>query len=273
MLVLTAYPETVPQDAGARAGEAEEHLGCGEIMSAGDRVTRWSRRDPTPAVSESTGRYGTFWRPPDISGAMKSIFNGDDADVFDRTGREQAELLAPYLPSDEAVVVDIGCGIGRVAKHMAPLCKLLWAVDVSDEMLAMAAERLAELPNVRFARCADTRIPDIADGSVDLVYSVLVLQHLEREDAFLMLREIHRILRPGATAYLTFPNLLSDVYLSSFVTYAESGEAATNPVRARVYTPQEVERLLPAAGLTVTSLEADVEIIVLAQKVPDPPRV
>jgi ubiquinone/menaquinone biosynthesis C-methylase UbiE len=133
-------------------------------------------------------------------------------------------------------------------------------------MLTMAAERLADIPNVRYARCADTRIPEIDEGSVDFVYSVLVLQHLEREDAFLMLREIRRILRPGGTAYLTFPNLLHDVYLSSFVTYAESGEAATNPARARVYTPQEVERLLPAAGLSISNLTADIEIVALAER-------
>lgn len=216
----------------------------------------------------SGGRYGNFWRPPDVSRAMLAIFNGDDVELFEQTGRQQAEVLAPLLPSD-AVVVDVGCGIGRVAKYLAPRCELLWAVDVSKEMLTMAAERLADVPNVRFARCADTRIPDIADASVDFVYSVLVLQHLEREDAFLMLREIHRILKPGGATYVTFPNLMSDVYLNSFVAYAESGEAACNPARARVYTPQEVERLLPVAGLTVTSLQSDVEIVVQARREPD----
>jgi ubiquinone/menaquinone biosynthesis C-methylase UbiE len=201
---------------------------------------------------------------------MKAIFNGDDPELFERTGREQAEALAALLPSADAVVVDIGCGIGRVARYMAPHCKVLWAVDVSAEMLKMAGERLSDQHNVSFARCTDTRIPDIADESVDFVYSVLVLQHLAREDAFLMLREIRRMLRPGGRAYLTFPNLLSDVYLASFVTYAESGEAANNPVRARIYTPQEVERLLPAAGLTVSDLRADVEIIVQAERPASP---
>jgi ubiquinone/menaquinone biosynthesis C-methylase UbiE len=215
------------------------------------------------------GRYGRFWRPPDVSGAMKAIFNGDDTEVFERTGRDQAEVLAALLPSADSVVVDIGCGIGRVAKYMAPHSKLLWAVDVSAEMLTMAQERMSDQQNVSYARCTDTRIPDIGDASVDFVYSVLVLQHLEREDAFLMLREIRRMLRTGGLAYLTFPNLLSDVYLDSFVTYAESGEAAINPVRARIYTPQEVERLLPAAGLTVTELQAGVEIIVQAERPAD----
>jgi ubiquinone/menaquinone biosynthesis C-methylase UbiE len=236
-----------------RSGAATHDSGQGE---AGGRT----------GSAGASGRYGKFWRPPDVSGAMKAIFNGDDTEVFERTGREQAETLAALLPSPDSVVVDIGCGIGRVAKYMAPHSKLLWAVDVSAEMLTMAQERLSDQQNVSYARCTDTRIPDIADESVDFVYSVLVLQHLAREDAFLMLREIRRMLRPGGRAYLTFPNLLSDVYLESFVTYAESGEAAINPVRARIYTPQEVERLLPAAGLTVADLQADVEIIVQAER-------
>jgi len=250
-------------------------------MSRNEQVARWSEweqgdadvvakkrsriiRRPSPAGRRS--RYGRFWQPTDLSGAMKVIFNGDDADLFERTGEEQANALGAMLPSADAVVVDIGCGIGRVARYMAPKCKLLWAVDVSERMLRMAASRLDEHTNVRYARCADTRIPDIEDGSVDFVYAILVLQHLEREDAFLMLREIRRILRPGGSAFLTFPNLLSDVYLQSFIAYAESGEAAWNPVRARVYTPDEVQRLLPAAGLAVTELEADVELKVRAER-------
>lgn len=217
--------------------------------------------DAEAAAPIAGERYGLFWRPADVAAAMRSILSNDDAELFEESGRAQAEALTTFLPSEDATVVDLGCGIGRVARYLAPRCKLLWGVDVSSEMLEMAAERLAGIPNVRFSHCADTRIPEIADASVDFVYAVLVLQHLEREDTFLMLREIRRILRPGGTAYLGFPNLLSDVYLSSFVAYAESGEAATNPVRARAYTPQEVERLVPAAGLRIVELEATVDIV------------
>jgi hypothetical protein len=97
-----------------------------------------------------------------------------------------------------------------------------------------------------------------------MAYSLLTLQHLEREDAFLLMREICRVVRPGGTVYLTFPNLLSEVYFSGFVAYAEEGEVS-NPVRARLYTAQEVEWILPAAGLEVLEVEVGTEIRVRAR--------
>jgi hypothetical protein len=67
------------------------------------------------------------------------------------------------------------------------------------------------------------------------------------------------VLRPGGSAFLTFPNLLSDVYLNAFLNYAEGGEVG-NPVRARFYTPEEVRRILTAAGFDLINLAAGVEI-------------
>ncbi|MBW3547508.1 MAG: class I SAM-dependent methyltransferase [Actinobacteria bacterium] len=161
-------------------------------------------------------------------------------------------------------MLDLGCGIGRVARYVAPRCELLWAVDASEQMLTMARRRLGDLPNVRYERCLDNAVPVVPDASVDLAYSVLVLQHLEREDAFQLLRDLRRMVRPGGVAWLTFPNLLSDEYLSAFLAYVDQGQMA-NRCRARFYTPQEVERLLPAAGFEVEELDAGVEIKVVAR--------
>jgi hypothetical protein len=72
------------------------------------------------------------------------------------------------------------------------------------------------------------------------------------------------MLRPDTgRAYLTFPNLLSDTYLDAFVAYAEAGYG-DHAARARFYTPQEVGRILPAAGLRPESLEGEVEIVAIA---------
>jgi ubiquinone/menaquinone biosynthesis C-methylase UbiE len=131
-------------------------------------------------------------------------------------------------------------------------------------MLAAARRRLEGLPNVRFARGEGTSMPAVPGGSVDLAYALLVLQHLEREDAFALLRDLRRALRPGGRAFLTFPNLLSDAYLTAFVEQVDGGEVA-NPARARAYTPQEVERLLPAAGLPIERLDAGVEIVAVCR--------
>jgi ubiquinone/menaquinone biosynthesis C-methylase UbiE len=218
---------------------------------------------PDEVLRRIGARYARHWLPRSEAQARRLILNDDDPEAFDRSGREAATRLAPLITPD-ATVLDLGCGIGRVALHVAPLCRTLWAVDASPLMLRYARRRLERAPNVRLARSRGTTVPEVPSGSVDLVYSLLTLQHLEREDAFLLLREIHRMLRPDTgRAYLTFPNLLSDTYLDAFVAYAEAGHAG-HAARARFYTPQEVARILPAAGLHPESLEGEVEIVAIA---------
>jgi ubiquinone/menaquinone biosynthesis C-methylase UbiE len=204
-------------------------------------------------------KYGDLWQPDDDEQAMQLVLNETDPDIFEASGLQQAdELLGPRIRCTD-VVMDLGCGIGRVARYVARYCASLWAVDASEKMLSLARQRLEELQNVRFARSEGTRIPSVESESVDFVYSILTLQHLEREDAFLLLRDVHRVLRPGGAAFFTFPNLLSDVYLNAFLAYAGRGEVE-NPARARFYTPEEVRRVLPAAGFEVVNLTAGVEI-------------
>jgi ubiquinone/menaquinone biosynthesis C-methylase UbiE len=164
-----------------------------------------------------------------------------------------------FRPTD--TVLDLGCGIGRVARYVAPLCRELWAVDVSETMLGLARARMADVLNVRFVLGSGTSLHPVPSESVDFAYSLLTLQHVEREHAFKLLRELRRVLRPGGTAYVTFPNLLSDEYLQAFLQYVQSDEVA-NPARARFYTPEEVRRLLPAAGFEIRELVADIEILV-----------
>lgn len=203
--------------------------------------------------------YRGFWTPSDETDAMGLILNETDAAKFEESGRRDAEeVLGPLIrPSD--TVLDLGCGIGRVARYVAPLCRELWAVDISPRMLELARSRLAELPNVRFAISQETSLPEPPTASVDVVYSLLTLQHVEREHAFTLMCEVRRVLRPAGVAHFTFPNLLSDEYLHSFLHYVET-EAVRNPARARYYTPEEVRRLLPAAGFEIVDFEAEVEI-------------
>src|SRR2546422_9080440 len=46
-----------------------------------------------------------------------------------------------------------------------------------------------------------------ADDSVDYVYSSHLLEHLHRDDALRLLRDIHRILKPGAWVRICVPDL------------------------------------------------------------------
>ena len=229
----------------------------GESLSARVR----GRLDPGSETSSPNGEYGDLWNPPSLTDAIASIYNTTNMESFEEGGRQDAEWLSTFLP-ESPVVLDLGCGIGRIARYMAPVSSLLWAVDVSRGMLDLAAVRLADFDNVRLVQSHDTRIPEVPDNTVDVAYSLLVLQHVEKEDAFLLLEELHRVLKPTGRALLSFPNLLSDIYLESFLRDAHTG-ASTQKNRARVYTPQEVERIMAAAGFDC-ELDAETEIKVVA---------
>lgn len=248
--------------AAAWLGKLSDRFAASAAASAGGTPGA-PARDDGAGVEGSTG-YGRNWLPESEAEARRQIINYEDEERFEETGRGELERLRPYLTPD-STVLDLGCGIGRIARYVAPNCATLWAVDASPRMLELARGRLAGEANVRYALCADTRVADVPDASVDFVYSIIVLQHLEKEHAFLLVEDVVRMLRPGGRALFTWPNLLDDFFLDSFLSYAHDGGSA-NPSRARMYTTTELERLLPAAGFSAVEVREAPDIVTVCTR-------
>lgn len=217
-----------------------------------------------PTFREADGNvlhYAPLWDPSTELEAIRQIYNTESRETFDEGGQLDFQRLSRWF-GEASTVLDLGCGIGRVARYVAPRCAKFWAVDVSPQMLKMTANRLGSSPNVNYTLCEDVSFRAVPSHSVDLAYSLLVLQHLEREDAFLLLEELRRVIRPDGTVVLTYPNLMSDNYMECFLKYAHE-RASNRPDRARIYTPQEVECLVTTAGLRA-ELDEGLEITVVA---------
>jgi malonyl-CoA O-methyltransferase len=112
--------------------------------------------------------------------------------------RVSAELLERLgeLSLDPRVVLDLGAGTGQVTRQLRRRYprSLLIALDIAPGMLR-EARRHQPLWR-RFARlCADARQLPLADASVDLVFSSLMLQWCEPLDA--ALGEVRRVLKSG----------------------------------------------------------------------------
>ena len=182
-------------------------------------------------------------------------FTGATAETFENSGRDDAGRLLPLVRPDSRVL-NIGCGIGRVERYLAPHVGELWGVDISGEMIARARIRLAEAPNVHLRELAAREFLSSFDSSsFDLVFSFLVLQHLEKEDAYLYLEDARRILKPEGRLSVQFPNLLSPEYS---VTFTEDARLwPRNSGRVRPYTEPEVRHLLESAGFAVTHLSVE----------------
>lgn len=70
-----------------------------------------------------------------------------DEREFDLSGEKIAETLKEFItPGD--IVLDVGCGIGRIEKHLAKYCAKIYAVDVSKRMVKLTKRRLKGLNNV-----------------------------------------------------------------------------------------------------------------------------
>ena len=121
-----------------------------------------------------------------------------------RTNAKVLALLEPHL-SSAAVVLDIGAGEGYLAQRVH-------AVIVERGLSARleACDLFPDNFHVPDVHCRpidlDGGLP-LPDASVDLAYSVEVLEHLE--DQFGFLREVQRVLRPGGRFVVTTPNVLS----------------------------------------------------------------
>jgi SAM-dependent methyltransferase len=97
------------------------------------------------------------------------------------------ELLPP--PGD--LTVDVGCGEGRLSRHLKELGHTVLAIDRSPTMVGFAREADPELD----AREADAAALPLEDGAADLVVSFMSLMNTDDLEA--AVQEAARVLAPG----------------------------------------------------------------------------
>ncbi|MCS7042460.1 MAG: class I SAM-dependent methyltransferase [Bryobacteraceae bacterium] len=96
-------------------------------------------------------------------------------------------------------VIEIGCGAGRVTRALAEIFGEVHGVDVSGEMVALAREALRDMPNAHVYQNNGMDLDVIPPGEYDFAFSSIVFQHIpSREIIENYVREVHRLLRPGA---------------------------------------------------------------------------
>src|SRR5438270_2116975 len=93
--------------------------------------------------------------------------------------------------------LEIGCGPGRLMRPLAKHFREIHGVDVSDEMVRLARERLRDTPNAFPHHGTGADLAMFADEKFDFVYSFAVFQHIPSRDVvFNYLREARRVLKP-----------------------------------------------------------------------------
>lgn len=151
-------------------------------------------------------------------------------------------------PTD--VILEIGCGVGRVGRVLAPRCREWVGADVSEKMLGFARRRLADLPNVRTVAVSGYDLAPVPDASIDVVYCTVVFMHLDEWERYCYVREAVRVLRPGGRLYVDNVNLLADEGWQFFESHLALDPLARPTWCGKTSTPQELAAYFRRAGLT-----------------------
>ncbi len=137
-------------------------------------------------------------RAPEASVAAFSF--GDPAILARATAELVAWLDAAALLGPEFDVLDLGCGIGRVAAAIAPSVRSVLALDVSPAMLAEARRRHGTVPGLHLAVTSGTGLGFLSAGAFDLILAVDSFPYLVQAGvAERHVADAARLLRPGGT--------------------------------------------------------------------------
>ena len=154
----------------------------------------FGKSDPLWAILTAPDKKGNRW----------------SVDEFLQTGRDQIAALIEYLDARALAgrrhrALDFGCGAGRLTHALADHFNQVIGLDIAPSMIEIARRLHAGVANVEFRVNASNRLESIESDSIDLVYTLLVLQHMAPRYIREYLAEFVRVLSPGGVLVFQLP--------------------------------------------------------------------
>jgi len=116
-----------------------------------------------------------------------------------------APLMGLLRSPEECTALEIGFGGGRVLAAAARHFKTVIGVDIHEHNDLVQAELNSRGVKNATLLLGDGKTLPVGDGAADVVYSFIVLQHVEKFSIFeAYVREASRVLKPGGLAVLYF---------------------------------------------------------------------
>jgi SAM-dependent methyltransferase len=111
------------------------------------------------------------------------------------------DLMLPRIPP-ASTTLEIGPGAGRWSSALQSASEKLILVDITALSLEMCRKRFGGCSNVEYYLTDGSGLPNIADASVDFIWSFDVFVHIAPDDQRSYMRDLARVMRPGATAVI-----------------------------------------------------------------------
>ncbi len=155
---------------------------------------RFARDDPAWAILTDPAKAGGGW----------------DIDDLLATGPPEVErwLSVVHPPPGSALALDVGCGLGRISQALADRFDRVLGLDIAPAMIEQARSLNRFGDRCTYQLNPGPGLPSVGDGSVDLVWCRLVLQHQSPVDVRAYLAEFVRVLAPTGAAVVQMPTRL-----------------------------------------------------------------
>ncbi len=160
------------------------------------------------------------------------------------------DTLIPFETLRDRDVLEIGVGHGSTASLLAPVARSYTGIDLTSEATEMTKKRfsLSTLPGSILQM--DAEAMSLPDNSFDFIWSWGVIHH--SADTHAILKEMHRVLRPGGQSILmvyyrswwsyylfAFLKCLLEGKLPTIKAIRDSRQTSTDGAIARYYTGAE----------------------------------
>jgi SAM-dependent methyltransferase len=169
-----------------------------------------------------------------------------DLTAFLETGEQEVVELMHRSeglgrPATKNRALDFGCGVGRLTRALGLRFGEATGVDISRTMIEQARRLNADRPNCTFVHNVQPDLSLFGDGSFDLAYTNLVLQHQpNRSIAERYISELVRVLTPTGLLVFQMPGPMS--------------------LRYRIRPRRRFYHALRALGIPITRLERRFEL-------------
>lgn len=200
------------------------------------------------------------WRPRNFREALyfivgDSIGKNFTLKKFEEVKKTHAELLTDILNiKKDFVVLDLGCGVAEIARHISKKCKRVYAADVSKEMLEYAERRVKE-KNIFLVPINGTNLGCFKEDFFDAGYASALFFHLHLHEIYNYFRELKRVLKPRAPFYFEIFDLLDDNAFKRFEMDCKKFEYKNNPYGCLKYIDKAIiERMARRLRLDITVL-------------------
>ena len=157
--------------------------------------------------------------------------------------------------AENATVVDVGCGNGRLLRKLKEKASFRGCgVDMSEKMIECAKK---ESPDAEFFVAPCNALP-FGDSCADAVIVCAAFHHFPKPDDFA--KEAARILKIGGKLYIADVNLCAffRAIVNPFIKFSPAGDV-------KIYSPKQIVKLFGGYGFSVVDIKIDgkVQLITL----------